>query len=56
MDGYTARAAYLGSLGYCLELVLRLGRAALGAGDRTELGADLANGREVDPTAAFVSR
>lgn len=45
-----------GLLGLLPGVGLAPWRAALGAGDRTELGAGLANGREVDPTAAFVSR
>lgn len=55
VDGYTPSATYLGSLGYCLELALRPG-VQHSAGDRTEFGAGLADGREVDSAAAFVSR
>ncbi len=44
VDGYCPLAAYLGSHGFCLELALRPGRAALGVGDVIQLRAGAPDG------------
>ena len=54
VDGYTPSATLPGLLGLLPGIGLAPWRAALGAGDRAEPGAGLADGGKADPTAAVV--